>query len=114
MLYRHRLKLLDGIWDLPRAPETYPVGWHHSTRRLPPTSYYFYCKVCGRVWFSSIVMPLTFRHCYIERKCPRHGLGALWTPSTYGLNQSLPRELLERELQIALNDPCKWKICFVQ
>lgn len=72
-----------------------------------PYSYAFCCNRCGEVWARCGVEHPESRWQFMSKPCPSHseGLdvsGSLWIVWDREFNESLPHELLQRELEIHL------------
>lgn len=73
-----------------------------------PSSYAFCCTVCGEVWARCGVEHPQAQWMFLNRGCPVHARqlevpGSVWVSWDSDYNNSLPAELLRRELELHLS-----------
>ena len=90
------LRRIEG--DTYTAPrETHPF--------FPLDNLVFICRECGDTWFRVESTDARLPFYPLSQRCPHCGLGSLRHPHDGKPIPDLPRELLERELFLALDHP---------
>ena len=72
-----------------------------------PVSTAFFCPICGEIWARAVVEGSRWYTKHVEcSRCGKLGVinfpGSVWSPLDGDFNISLPREVLELELEIAI------------
>lgn len=75
--------------------------------QIEPHSLAYFCYTCGEIWARIVVMNEDQDWRINNAYCPRHGLGTIWCSYDREHMRALPREALEREALLALENP-KW------